>query len=259
MTDLAIERQNRILAWLHAEGRVLVSELRDRLAVADETIRRDLKVLAERGAIRRVHGGALPLSPARASYSERARQNVELKDRLAAALVRRELRAGQVLFLDGGTTGEAVVRAIPPGMRLTVVTHSPAIALGLLERPAVEVQMPGGRLLHDAQVLSGAATTDHFRGINADLCVLGVCSLDVTQGITTGSAEEVSVKRTMVEQADTVVALLTSDKIGTVSPFRVSGTESLSRVITDHISSAQREGLTRQGVDVICLESGGSA
>jgi len=56
------ERKERILRQLEDSGRVLSAQLVQDLQVSEDTIRRDLKELAEAGMLKRVHGGALPVT-----------------------------------------------------------------------------------------------------------------------------------------------------------------------------------------------------
>ncbi|HEY3233054.1 MAG TPA: DeoR family transcriptional regulator, partial [Roseiflexaceae bacterium] len=71
---LTAERRQQILETLRRDGKVLASELSASLAVSEDTIRRDLRELAEAGLLQRVHGGALPRSPASASFAVRQGQ-----------------------------------------------------------------------------------------------------------------------------------------------------------------------------------------
>ena len=66
------ERQRIILERLASEGRVVAQELAQQFRTSEDTIRRDLRELAAAGLCHRVYGGALPLSPANGSLSERA-------------------------------------------------------------------------------------------------------------------------------------------------------------------------------------------
>src|SRR5512139_3426869 len=100
---LTEQRKRLILERLSAEGRIVAKELSLDLGVSEDTIRRDLRELAGEGKLQRVHGGALPSSPALADFAGRERISTEIKDdigKAAAALV----RDGQVVFIDGGTS-----------------------------------------------------------------------------------------------------------------------------------------------------------
>src|SRR2546423_3084150 len=100
---LTAERRRSIMYTLQRDGKVLASELSKTLHVSEDTIRRDLRELAAAGMLQRVHGGALSLSPAIASFTERQQQAPETKAVIAQAAVRL-IRQGQVIILDGGTT-----------------------------------------------------------------------------------------------------------------------------------------------------------
>src|SRR5438045_3928436 len=69
------------------EGKLLASELSERLNVSEDTIRRDLREMARGQQLQRVHGGALPRNPA-PPYATRTRQATEAKSAIAEAAAR---------------------------------------------------------------------------------------------------------------------------------------------------------------------------
>ena len=75
---LAVDRHGQILHALEAQGSVSVADLAERFNVSMETIRRDLKLLAEEGRLVTVHGGAQmnPPSPGAPLKMQRARQRL---------------------------------------------------------------------------------------------------------------------------------------------------------------------------------------
>src|SRR6185312_5851632 len=93
--------------------------------------------------------------------------------RTAAALV----RPGQIVILDGGTTTLQLARHLPPDLQATVVTHSPTIAVALVEHPSVEVVLIGGRLFKHSVVAVGAAAVEAVARIRADLYFMGVTGI----------------------------------------------------------------------------------
>jgi DeoR/GlpR family transcriptional regulator of sugar metabolism len=225
-------RQELILEALRRDGRVQASELAARLGVSDDTVRRDLSELAEAGLVQRVHGGALPTSPALPAFADRERQAPEAKRaiaRAAAALV----RDGQAVFLDGGTTARLVARHLPPERRATVITHSPPTAEALMEHPSVDVLLLGGRVLKLSRAAVGAATVEAVRAIRADLYFLGVNGLHPELGISTHDLEEAHVKRAMIESAAETVALVSSEKLGTAGRYTVAPASELTHLITE--------------------------
>ena len=56
---LAVERRKLILEKVHAEKKVIVSELSKEFEVSEETIRRDLDKLADEGHVIKSYGGAV--------------------------------------------------------------------------------------------------------------------------------------------------------------------------------------------------------
>src|SRR5215207_4759516 len=138
-------RRDHIVETLRRHGRVVASELAATLGVSDDTVRRDLSDLAQAGVLHRVHGGALPTSPALPAFAARELQAPEAKRaiaRVAAGLVRN----GQVVFMDGGTTARLTAAQLSPELRATVITHSPTTADVLMDHPHVELVLLGGRV-----------------------------------------------------------------------------------------------------------------
>src|SRR6266566_8560040 len=127
---LTAERRRSIMQTLQREGKVLSSELSKVLHVSEDTIRRDLNELAAAGELQRVHGGALPRSPATASFTERQQQAPEAKAAIAQAAIRL-IHQDQVIILDGGTTPLQVAQHLAPDLHATVITHSPPVAVVL--------------------------------------------------------------------------------------------------------------------------------
>src|SRR5918999_368994 len=101
---LSGERRELMLRWLREDGRLRASDVAHRLGVSLDTVRRDLQELADAGALRRVHGGALPpRSPGPAGFAER-RSWEEPERASVAAAGAGLLRPGEVIALAGGTT-----------------------------------------------------------------------------------------------------------------------------------------------------------
>lgn len=229
---LMAERQQHILAALQRQGKVVASELSGTLEVSEDTIRRDLRKLAEAGLLKRVHGGALPASPAATTYT--IRQTIAPSAKAAIARTAVQLvHPGQVVILDGGTTTLQVAQHLPLDLRATVVTHSPPIAIALADHPHIEILLVGGRFDKDSLVSVGAATVEGFRMVRADLCMLGICSLHPEVGITVPDMEEAYVKRAMIASAAEVAALASIEKLGTASTYSVGPLSELTHLVTE--------------------------
>ncbi|SQC34867.1 Glycerol-3-phosphate regulon repressor [Kluyvera cryocrescens] len=156
---LASQRKQHILEILARDKQVHSTELSQRFSVSEDSIRRDLRELAAAGLLQRVHGGALPVSAAIAPFETRKTVQIDAKRSVAqkaAALI----GPGQVVIIDGGTTTTEMIKLLPPEMPFTVVTHSPNIAVGLIDYPAIEVILLGG---HTVQTFGGHDGDRHDR------------------------------------------------------------------------------------------------
>ena len=249
---LTAERRQHILATLRRDGKVLASELSAVLGVSEDTIRRDLRELAEADLLQRVHGGALPRSPAAASFAARQGQAPAAKQAIARAAAQL-VRDGQVIILDGGTTTLQVAQRLPVDLRATVVTNSPPIAIALAEHPQVEVVIVGGQLYKHSLVAIGAVAVETLRAIRADICMLGVCSLHPQDGISVPDLEEAHVKRAMIAGAAEVVALASAEKLGTAAPYIVGPIGDLTHIVTEReIPDEVLAAYQAQGITLIC-------
>jgi DeoR/GlpR family transcriptional regulator of sugar metabolism len=217
---LTQERKAHLLDRLQRDGRVIAKDVSRALGLSEDTIRRDLRELASEGLLQRVHGGALPASPAMADFARRQDVAVEGKAAVGKAAARM-VRSGQVVFLDGGTTAVQLARHLPRELEATIVTHSPSIAVELVEHPRIMVELIGGRLFKHSIVTVGAAAIEAIGRVRADLYFMGVTGVHPEVGLTTGDAEEAAVKRALSRQAAETVVLASREKLGAASPYLV--------------------------------------
>ncbi len=235
--SLTAQRKDHLLQLLSSQGKVLAKDVARSLGVSEDTIRRDLRELAAAGLCRRVYGGALPIPAAQATYQERTSLNTAAKSAVAVAAVEL-IQPGMTVVIDGGTTALQVARRLPDELAVTVVTHSPTVAVELLDKPRAEIFLVGGRLYRHSVVASGAATIEAAMRINADLFLMGVTGVNAEFGLTTGDADEAVVKRTFAERSAETFVLASSEKIGAASPFLVLPLQGVTGVITDAQSSS---------------------
>lgn len=246
------ERQRLILELLAREGRVVAQALAQRFGTSEDTIRRDLRELAAAGLCQRVYGGALPRSPASGSLIERQDVAPESKRILGEAMAKSMLAAGQVVFVDAGSTNLAAVRALPPtGEALTLVTNAPAVAAEAALRDYVDLIVIGGRFDRQSGGALGAKAMHDVAGLRPDVYLLGACALDVEAGIGEFGFEETELKRVLVRQSHRVVCAATSDKLGTRAPFSVAPLNILNDLLLEpDAPAAHVEAFRRAGVPV---------
>ncbi|KAA1062528.1 DeoR/GlpR family DNA-binding transcription regulator [Enterobacter mori] len=248
---LTSQRKQLILEKLEAEGQVQSTALSVHFSVSEDTIRRDLRELAAEGRLQRVHGGALPASSAVVSFAERKTVKMDAKKNVARKGAQLIL-AGQVVIIDGGTTTAELITFLPRDLQITVVTHSPSIALGLVEHPLIDVILIGGRLYKHSIVTVGAAAIEGIGNIHADLFFMGVTGIHPEAGLTTGDFEEACIKRAFSGRAAETIVLASPEKINTASSFAI-GEVSLANtmVVEDGTDRAWINAITEKGVTIV--------
>ena len=106
------ERQNWILNKLHTSGKVVVSHLAGELKVSEDTIRRDLLDLDQKGQLKRVFGGAIPLEKPVINFFDRETADVALKQQLSIRALE-FLESDQLVAIDGSSTNLQFAKNIP--------------------------------------------------------------------------------------------------------------------------------------------------
>jgi DeoR/GlpR family transcriptional regulator of sugar metabolism len=234
---LTTHRKQQILLLLKRNGQVIAKHVSKSMGVSEDTIRRDLRELAQEGLLQRVHGGALPASPAVADFAGREQLTPEGKVAIGRAAAQM-IQPGQVVILDGGTTARQVARHIPLEMKAAVVTHSPTIALELVNHPDIEVILIGGRLFKHSVVAVGAAAIEAIAQVHADTYFMGVTGVHPKTGLTTGDYEEAAVKRALSHAAAETIVLASSEKLNAASRYAVVSLDEISGIITERTADA---------------------
>jgi DeoR/GlpR family transcriptional regulator of sugar metabolism len=253
---LNAERRAVILEALGRDGRVVASELSARFGVSEDTVRRDLRELAEEGLLHRVYGGAVRKSPVSAAYSRRKTESVPAKSAIGQTAAQ-FIKDGQVIFIDGGTTPFEVAAHLPPDLRVTVITHSLPVASVLAEHPSVHVVVLGGSLYKESLVTVGATTVDGYRAVRADVCILGIASIHPEIGVGLLNYEETEVKRAMVQASAEVIAVASKEKIDTSAPFLLGPVSIVTRLVTDAaVSDETLQAYREAGAEVVKPRAG---
>ncbi|WP_019998019.1 DeoR/GlpR family DNA-binding transcription regulator [Aureimonas ureilytica] len=242
LMSLTPERQTLIRDRLSREGRVLASELAREFAVSEDTIRRDLRELASAGLCRRVYGGALPPAPGLVPLRKRREEAEERKRALAVALAERiaeMTRPNATIFIDAGSTNIHVAEALDQSLAATVVTHAPAIACALADKPALDVVLFGGRVNRHTGACLGAVSQREAEAMRPDLLVLGICGVDAEIGITAQDYEDAAFKREIGARAGAVVAAALNEKLASVTPFPVLEPGRIDTLVVEHDAPPQ--------------------
>ena len=158
--------------------------------------------------------------------------NRAAKTAIAKAAVKL-IQPKQVIILDGGTSTQELVKHLPLELELTVVTHSPTIAVALMEHRNIEVIMLGGKLFKHSMVNVGAAAMEAISHIRADLYFMGVNGIDKTKGLTIRNYEESILKQQMMAAAKSTICCVVEEKIDVVEAYQICPIENINTLITN--------------------------
>jgi len=231
------ERRAHILKRLQREGRVSLADLASEHAVSTVTVHRDLHLLSEEGLLERVRGGArsLPERPAQieTAWNARLREAAPEKDAIAAA-ARELIEDGSTIFIDASSTGLALAHAIElrPPADLTLVTNSPAIALGL-SAATIHVIVAPGELDQHMRVLTGRWTSDFLARLTFAAAFVSAAGITLDHGLTTSRSGLADTLNTAADSAERVVGLMDSTKFERSSLMTIRSVTALDLIITD--------------------------
>lgn len=228
------ERHQLILEKLHQEGDLNVISLYKELRVSRVTIRKDLKLLEEKGLLFRTHGGATLKNPYTIDRPVNEKEKLQAAEKskigtIAAALIDDD----DSIIIASGTTVLALAKKIQNKKNLTVITASLNVALELLKQPDIEVLQLGGILRKTSSSVTGPYAQNILADFSCTKLFLGVDGIDLEFGLSTTSAMEAHLNRQMIEASQKVIVLSDSTKFGKRGFGKICGLDKVDRVITD--------------------------
>lgn len=243
-----LPRHAEIVQLAKDNGRVLVEELAERFDVSPQTIRKDLNELCEKRFLARIHGGAvIPSGIENMEYEARRRIAADEKHaigRAAAALV----PDNASLFINIGTTTEAVSEALVTHKGLMVITNNINVANRMRVQPSIEVVIAGGVVRGSDGGVVGEAAVDFFRQFKADYAVIGASAIDEDGALLDFDFREVKVAQAIIANARHVILVADSTKFERTAPVRIAHLSQVSSFVTDTCPSPE--------IKKICQEAG---
>lgn len=249
------ERREAIKELLRANGEVKLKDLeRQFTSCSSMTLRRDLKYLEEKGLVKRTRGGAVAmsmLSPAAEDlYANRARDNIEEKERIAKKALAFVHNGGSV-YLDSGSTMMLFARSFPDEY-LSVVTSGVNIALELIKKQKPQVTLIGGQVNRNTISVSGINAPGIVKQLNIDTAFIAASGYSDDNGFTSGTYTESELKKEVIRKAQRTVILMDSTKLDRVMAFTFAGLRDVDVLISDgDLPEEMRERAAECGVRLI--------
>lgn len=229
----AQRRQAEIVALVQREGFISVESLTDRFGVTPQTIRRDVGLLSQAGAVRRFRGGvAVPSSVENLAYDARQVMSLAEKRRIAE-IAARHVPDHASLFINIGTTTEAVAHALARHEGLRVITNNINVANILCAETEFEVILAGGVVRRRDRGIIGEATIDFINQFKVDIGIIGISGIDDDGTLLDFDYREVRAARAIIANSRTVFLVADSTKFGRGAMVRLGSIAEVDALFTD--------------------------
>lgn len=229
------QRQHEIVELLRTSLVLSVRELTETMNVSHMTVRRDISALEESGLVESVHGGVRLIGAhSQETPVERAPRTeleTEAKQAIAHAATT-HVRPGTTVFLDAGTTCEAMVSRLSALPDLTVVTNDFLSAMRLMEENITAIHT-GGLVDINSGSSSGPLAAATLGTLSIDIAFLSAGAWDLDHGLTTSETDKLTLKRAARNAATRTVLVADSTKFGTHARFKALALKELDLIITD--------------------------
>ena len=249
---LAANRHNRIMKHLSENGVVRTKDIAAELEVSDETIRKDLELLEQKGLLLRSHGGAVPAKVVgnELSMTERQLINRETKNAIAKAAAKR-IQPNETIFIDASSTALTMIPHLPD-FPLTVITNSHDVMGALGGVNTVDLICTGGLFEPRSRSLIGLAAERTLKHYNIHRMFFSGSGLDLIRGVSERNSRQATFKERVIEMAEDACMLADESKIGVKSSFFYADCKDLNTLITTKKADPEILGaLTGIGVEVI--------
>ncbi len=229
------ERHQEISEIINTNGKITIGEITSRYGISDESARRDLRLLEQKGVCKRTHGGAIaagqvsvrpPVNrdfetmPVFDNYKEIARTAVA------------QIRENDTVYLTGGSFGYIMVSFLPRDIHYTVIVNSVDIGKALRSFDNIEVYISGGKMRQSGSLVDSLAT-EFVSRLHFDLCFLTGAGLTADFGLSNGTDETAAFQRTVIKNSRKKCLLIPGAKVGVDSFIKVCDADVFDSIITD--------------------------
>jgi DeoR family glycerol-3-phosphate regulon repressor len=227
-------RQAQLLDEVRARGAMSVEALADQFGVTLQTVRRDVKLMADVGLLARFHGGVrVPSSTTEnIAYRQRQQLNEQAKKRIARA-VAQAVPDGCSLILNIGTTTEAIARELLKHKGLRVITNNLNVAAILSDNPDCELIVAGGVVRSRDRGIVGEATVDFIQQFKVDIGLIGISAIESDGTLRDFDYREVKVARAIIEHSREVWLAADHSKFNRPAMVQLAALNQVDRLFTD--------------------------
>lgn len=251
------ERHNEISEIINLNGKITISEITGKYGISDESARRDLRLLEQKGVCKRTHGGAIRVGlvsvrpPKDRKFEEMpVFDNYKEISRTAARMI----HENDTVYLTGGSLGYIMRSFLPRDIHYTLVVNNVDVAKALRDFDNVDVYIAGGKMRQSGSLVDSFAT-NFVSQLHFDLCFITGAGVTADFGLSNGTDETATFQRAIIKNSRKRCLLIPSSKVGVDSFVKVCEVDEFDSIITDwDCVEDQLSAIEEKGVEVIIVE-----
>lgn len=251
------ERHQEIIDTINKQGKITIVEIVKNYGISEESARRDLRHLEQKGFCQRTHGGAIVLKQVsvkpltnRDYGSMPIYNNYKQISKKAAEII----QPNDIVYLTGGSFGYIILSFLPRDFRYTVVVNNVDIAKELRAFDNIDVYIAGGKMRQSGSLVDSLAN-EFVSKLHFDCCFITGAGVTYDFGFSNGSDETAAFQRSVIHNSRKKYLLMPSNKVGVNSFIKVCDIGEFDLLITDwDCSEEQIAAIEGEGVKVTVVE-----
>lgn len=254
------ERHQAILDMLDRNGSIMVGDIQEKFSVSYDSAKRDLRILEEKGFLKRTHGGAIQMK--KIGYGGEC-HDLSAKERVISvqenylAIAKRAvamIEPKDVIYITGASIGYLITQNIPADLCCTIVTSSISIAEDLRRFENITVIVTGGEMAHNGSFYD-AFTIEMINRLRFDKCFITSACISPKFGLSIQKSRNIGVMNAVINNSKVKIGLYPTEKIGFDSIVSICPANKLDVLITDWDASEEElSSFDDQGMKVIVVE-----
>ncbi len=253
------ERHQEIINMISINGRISIGEIEEKFDISVESARRDLRILEEKGLLKRTYGGAIPISqvnPLPPRHRDMKNMDIYSNYDSIAKKAASMIKENDVVYITSGSLGFIMLNHLPKNFQYILVVNSATLADELKYWDNITVYITGGKMrMHGTTSLVDSFATAFVKNMHFDICFITGAGIDSEFGFSNGTDETASFQRTVIENSRQKVLMLPNQKIGVKAFIKVCDTSCFDTLITDwEAVEDELAKIEEKGVNIIITE-----
>lgn len=252
------ERHQKILDIINEEGSISCAAIQEKFNISYDSAKRDLRILEEKGLLKRTHGGALPVRQVATSRPAKKTckdiDNVKENYMAIAKKAVSMIENNDVIFITSATVGYFMAQNLPGDIRIRVVTNSIVIAEELRTKDNISVIFLGGEMDNKGNCYDAIAI-ETIRRLRFDKCFITSACISAEFGLSIQRTGAISFWNALIDSSRKTIGLYPTEKIGFDSIVSICPASRLDVMITDwEASEEDLQKYDELGIEVILVE-----